>query len=133
MNLNLYFNNHINLINLLNMYHKNDNLFTESIEEIIKIKKCIYEVYKLNVAKYDNNQNSYISLYNNQTINIQSYLVKNLPILNNGKNFDINKPELILYTKLLIKKNNLNNCYEIFSDDPITVLSGFINIDKNFN
>jgi hypothetical protein len=115
------------------MYHKNDNLFTESIEEIIKIKKCIYEGYKLNVAKYDNNQNSYISLYNNQPINIQSYLVKNLPILNNGKNFDINKPELILYTKLLIKKNNLNNCYEIFSDDPITVLSGFINIDKNFN
>ena len=133
MNLNPYFNNHINLINLLNMYHKNNNLFTESIEEIIKIKKCIYEGYKLNVAKYDNNKNSYISLYNNQPINIQSYLVKNLPILNNGKNFDINKPELILYTKLLIKKNNLNNCYEIFSDDPITVLSGFINIDKNFN
>lgn len=133
MNLNPYYNNHINLNNLINMYNQKNNIFMEAIEEVIKIKKCIYEGYKLNIAKYNDNTNQYISLYNNKPINIQSYLIKNLPILNNGKNFEINKPEIILYTKLIIKKNYLNNSYEIFSDDPITVLSGFINIDKNFS
>jgi hypothetical protein len=115
------------------MYNKNISLFTDSIEEVIKIKKCIYEGYKLNVAKYDNEKKEYISLYNNYPININSYLIKNLPIFNNGKNFDINKPEYILYSGLTIKKNNLNNYYELFCDEAITVLSGYINIDKNFN
>jgi len=131
MNLNPYTNNHINLFELVNMYNKDDKIFTEGIEEIIKIKKCIYEGYKLNVAQYNTKNNSYISLYNKMPININSYLIKNLPIFNNGKNFDNNKPEYIIYSSLTIKKNNLNNNYELFCNDLISVLSGYINIDKS--
>jgi HrpA-like RNA helicase len=131
MNLNPYHNSHINLFNLINMYNNNEKLFIEGIEEIINIKKCIYNGYKLNVAQYNNQTNNYISLYNNMPINLNSYLIKNLPIFNNGQNFDNNKPEYILYSNLTIKKNSLNNNYELFCDDLITVLSGYINIDKN--
>jgi hypothetical protein len=130
MNLNPYHNNHINLFDLINTYNTNDRVFTEGINEIIKFKKCIYEGYKLNIAGYNNDSNMYISLYNKMPININSYLIKNLPIFNNGKNFENNKPEYIIYSKLTIKKNNLNNNYELFCDDPISVLSGYINIDK---
>jgi len=133
MNLNPYYNNHINLYNNINMYNKNISVFADSIEDIIKIKKCIYEGYKLNVAKYNSELNQYISLYNNYPININSYLIKNLPIFNNGRHFENNKPEYILFSNLTIMKNNLNNYYELFCDAVVTVLSGYINIDKNFS
>lgn len=127
MNLNPYYNDHLNLYELIN----SEKSFTEGIDEIIKIKKCLYDGYKLNVAKYNEELQKYISLYNNMPININSYLVKNLPILNNGTNFENNKPEYILYSNLTIKKNPLNNIYELFSDEYISVLSGYININKN--
>jgi len=133
MNMNPFANSHINLDDLLNSYKTNENLFEESIEEIMKIKKCIYEGYKLNIATYNSEKNKYISDYNGYELNINSYLVKNLPILNNGKNFNMIKPKHILYDSLLIKKNPISNNYDITVSNCISVLSGYVNIDFDFN
>ena len=131
MNMNPYANDHINLYDLLNSYSSNQNLFEESIEEIIKIKQCIYEGYKLNVATYDSESNTYISNFNGYEIDTNSYLVKNFPSLNNGKQFIDRKPKYILYDSLTIKQN-FNSDYTFSVSNCITVLSGYVNIDFSF-
>lgn len=132
MNLNPMTNNHINLYNLINSYNSNDNLFIESIEEVIKIKKCLYEGFKFNIAIYDENKKKYIINNTNKEIEVESYLIKNLPILESGKKFEINKPKIILYDSLLIKKNSNINTYEFNVGNSISILSGYINIDLDF-
>ena len=131
MNMNPYSNDHINLSDLLNSYNSNQNLFEESIEEIIKIKQCIYEGYKLNVATYDSEQNVYISNFNGYEIETNSYLLKNFPSLKNGKQFTDNKPKHILYDSLTIKQN-FNSDYTFSVSNCITILSGYVNIDFSF-
>jgi HrpA-like RNA helicase len=131
MNMNPYSNDHINLSDLLNSYNSNQNLFEESIEEIIKIKQCIYEGYKLNVATYDSEQNVYISNFNGYEIETNSYLLKNFPSLKNGRQFTDNKPKHILYDSLTIKQN-FNSDYTFSVSNCITILSGYVNIDFSF-
>lgn len=132
MNINPMINSEINLYDLLNSYNTNDNLFIESIEEIIKIKKCIYEGFKLNIAIYDDVQNKYIIKNSDKELNSESYLIKNLPLLNSGKHFVTKKPKIILFDSLMVKKNSQNNNYEFYASGSISILSGYINIDNNF-
>ena len=131
MNMNPFANSHINIYELLNTYNSNQNLFEESIEEIIKIKKCIYEGYKLNIATYDSDKKMYISNFNGHIIDTQSYLVKNLPYLENGKKFIDMKPKYILYDSLTIKQN-MNGEYIFTVSNTISVISGYIDIDLTF-
>lgn len=132
MNLNPNLNNHINLYKLLNSYNNNDKLFIESIEEIIKIKRCLYEGFKFNIAIYNDDKKKYIINNSNYSLNSTSYLIKNLPIFEKGKEFEINKPKIILFDSLLIKKNSELNIYEYNVGNSISILSGYINIDQDF-
>jgi HrpA-like RNA helicase len=129
MNLNPNKNNHINIYNLLNT--NNDNMFIEAIEEIIKIKKCLYSGFKFNIAIYNDESKQYIINNSINQLHSNSYLIKNLPILENGKNFIINKPKVILFDSAIIKKNSETNNYEFTVANSISVLSGYINIDLN--
>ena len=129
MNMNPFTNSHIDLSNLLDSYLTNENMFEEYINEIINIKKCIYDGYKLNTATYDSENNVYISDYNNKIINSDSYLLKNLPQVNySKKNIDY-KPKKIIYDSLIIKKN-ISNEYEFHISNAVSVLSGYINFDE---
>lgn len=136
MNLNPYENkNDINLLELINLSFNNknknsDRFFIETINEIIKIKHCLYEGFKLNIAIYNKYKDKYFTYKTNKELEIDSYLVKNLPILNNGTNFETNKPKIILYDGLLIKKNSLTNNYNYYISNSISVLSGYINVDN---
>lgn len=129
MNLNPMLNNHINLFSLINTYNKNNNLFSETINEIINIKKCLYAGFKFNIAIYDKEKNNYIVHNSNHIINTNSYLTKNLPILESGKQFNINKPPIILFDSKIIKKNPDINNYQFYVTNSISVLSGYININ----
>lgn len=127
MNLNPMKNNHIHLNHLMHTFHKKNNLFLEAIEEIIKIKKCLYDGFKTNIAMYDKDSNSYYIKNTKFKINTNSYLTKNLPILENGKSFINTKPPIILFDSAIVKKNSELNNYQYFVGNSISVLSGYIN------
>lgn len=131
MNMNPFTNSNIDLDDLLKSYQSNENIFEEFIEEIIKIKKCIYEGYKLNTATYDSNLNEYISDYNGNIVKSDSYLLKNLPHIDDGKKFIDLKPKKIIYDSLIIKKNISNN-FEFHISNAISVMSGYVDIDNTF-
>lgn len=129
MNLNPMTNNHIQLSALLN----SSNTFNEGIESIINIKKCLYEGFKFNIAIYNKEKNKYIIKNTSFEINTNSYLTKNLPILESGKKFEINKPPIILFDSSIIKKNPEINNYQFYTANSISVLSGYININNILN
>ena len=128
MNLNPMTNSYIDLSNLINAYYNKNNIFYEAIEEIIKIKKCIYEGFKFNIAIYNKELNSYVIKNTKFKIQTNSYLTKNLPILDSGKTFNINKPPIIIYDSAIIKKNPEINNYQFYVANSISVLSGYVNI-----
>ncbi len=125
MNLNPMENNDINIYSLLN---SDDKFLQDGINEIIKIKKCLYSGFQLNLAIYNEETNNYYIANSLNIINVDSYLVKNMPILNSGKPFEINKPKIILYDSVIIKKNPIINNYQFYSANSISVLTGYINI-----
>ena len=129
MNLNPMANNHIKLPILL----KSPNTFYEAIEIIIKIKKCLYDGFKDNIAIYNKKLNKYIIKNTPFEINTNSYLTKNLPILESGKKFEINKPPVILFDSSIIKINSEINNYQFYVANSISVLSGYININNILN
>ena len=119
--LNPYLNN-INILDLLN----NEN---ELVEEIKKIKKCIYEGYKLNLATYNEKNDCYFSDNTGIELNINSYLTKNLPILDTGAEFIQMKPKKIIYDSSILKFDNLKKTFEFYVINAISVLDGYIHMD----
>jgi|Laugresu1bdmlbdd_1035124.scaffolds.fasta_scaffold00041_23 HrpA-like RNA helicase len=128
MNLNPMAYNHIDILSLLHL----PNSLNEAINNIIQIKKCLYEGFKLNIAVYNPKLNKYIIKNTSFEIQINSYLTKNLPILNSGKKFEVNKPPILLFDSSIIKKNPDINNYQFHVANTISILSGYINIDSNF-
>jgi len=102
-----------------------------SIKYISKIKHCIYEGYKLNIAKL-NEDNEYESLNEHIIVNIKSGLVNNLPTMQEGKEFKQTKPKYIIYSNIMMIFNNNTNIYEFNTGDAISIMDGFVNIDETF-
>lgn len=128
MDINPNYNSDINIY-LLAKKSKQMKFTNEFIQEIIKIKKCIYEGYNMNLATYNTDKNCYISNYNNMEILISSPLLKNMPNLSSGKKFEDVKPKYILYDSLMVKKDKFTNNYNCEVVNCISVISGFVNID----
>lgn len=101
----------------------------EKFDYIVKMKQCIFEGYKQNIAIWNSLEKRYYTRKTHIPLNIQNeYLLSK---------FDINKygdsnPRYIIYDKLLYKLNSKINIYEPIVSN-ISVLDGFINIDPNFD
>lgn len=119
--LNPYINANIDLTKLL-MY-TDDQKLLDSIE-IKKIKKCIYEGYKLNVATLTDNR--YISDRTHVPIKVKSYLTNEKLLITDTKQ---TKPKKILYNNLILSGSSE---FEFSIADGICVLDGFVHIDNTF-
>lgn len=129
MNYNPYENNNniFNLLNNINMFKNN-----EFMDEIIKIKYCLSEGFKLNIATFNSDINEYMSNDTNQIITTNSYLTKNLPIVEEGRDFIQYKPYIILYDSLIMKYDSSFNKFVFLPINCISVLDGYVNIDNDF-
>jgi len=141
--LNPFKNSSIDILELLEIDHhiqkknikggkstKSD--FNTSIQYISKIKHCIYEGFKLNLAKL-NEDGEYESINEHVIINIKSSLTNNLPIPQDGEQFQQMKPKYIIYSNILLSYNKNINSYEFNAGDCISILDGYVNYDYTFN
>lgn len=108
--LNPFQNNHIDFLQLLTLdSNKVKKEFTETMDYIKSIKKCLYEGYKFNIATLDD-KNNYVSKSGIiQTTNI----TKNLPDIDKKMHIQQIKPKIILYDNLFMVFNNVSNRYEL--------------------
>jgi len=102
------------------------------INEIIKIKYCIYEGFRNNIAIY--NKETYKYEITAGSIKIPSmFSDKELTRAKNEKyGIDYKTlPKYILYDRLMLKYNTSSKMYDIKAE-RISSLDGFVNIDLNF-
>lgn len=104
--------------NLTKILQKNIH---EGIDEIIKIKKCIYEGYRCNLALYNKKLNAYITHQTNVKLSPVSYLLH-----------QENLPQKIIVSKILVKPSMYNAGMYEYSPQDISVMDRFVEIDENF-
>lgn len=105
-------------INVVSLLKKNIN---EGINELVKIKKCIYEGYKMNLYIYNKNSHGYFNVITHNKIKIDDFILK-VPE-------EELLPKKIIVGSIIVKKTM--NKYE-FIGNTISVMDNFVNIDSEF-
>ncbi len=107
----------------------NDQTKSDFINLICKYKECIYSGYKLNLLKWDEERLGYYNRFNIK-VNVESKLVSELSYQKIGAPFKQNRPHLLIYNRLFLRKSQYD-LYEWYADN-ISVMDGFVNIDPEF-
>jgi hypothetical protein len=123
LGLNPYYNG-LNLpkgtYNLISIMKRNIN---EGYEEIIKIKKCIYEGYRYNLATYNDRLNTYITKQTHIPIMLETKIIRL-----DKKNI----PSYVIIGKIELKESNkIKGSYE-FIGSNISILDGYVNVDLEY-
>jgi HrpA-like RNA helicase len=111
--------------NLVNILQRN---IQEGIDEIKKIKYCIYEGYRFNVCIWNNISKTYVGTYAHNNITINSKLIKPLTADDDIKQL---RPQKIIVSTVTVQQNSNKNIYEFIGGD-ISVLDGFLDVDIEF-
>jgi HrpA-like RNA helicase len=121
------------------------------LEQVRKIKRCIYEGFRLNMARWDESRRTYTMFETNQPIFVQSPLVRYMrpnehletkitPKSAPKTEAEAKKggyatpaitsiPKYIIVSTPLIMLNRIAKKYELINSGYISVLDGFVNID----
>ncbi len=129
-NLNPYYSG----LNLpLGMYNLNDIIarnVKDGMAEIVKIKKAIFEGYKLNICTYNEYDKSYILDKGQIPIQVFSKLITPLPVT---KHIQQTGPKKIIVADVILKTGpKLKGHYRYEATGPCSIIDGFINLDHGF-
>ena len=111
--------------NLVKILQHNIN---EGMEEVIKIKKCIYEGYRFNLCVYNDISKSYINQTYHYTVTLDTKLVRYI----SGEFIQQHQPQKIIVANILFRPSVDGRSYE-FTGNDVSVLDGFVDVDMEFN
>lgn len=102
---------------------------TELVDAVTKLKKCIYEGYKLNVLKWNDETKSYQT---NAGINVvvNSKILNPLSYQKIGAKFEQDRPRVVVYKDLLMRQDKFGKF--VFEASMVSVMDGFVNVDLEF-
>ena len=108
--------------NLNQVFKKN---LEEGIEEIKKIKKCIWEGYKLNLAQWNKHISAYEMISRPIKIKVKSPLVNEIQA-------EQTRPQIIALSSVMIQADFNTISYGFQSAGCVSVLDGFVDLDILF-
>lgn len=97
----------------------------EGIEEIKKLKKCILDGYRCNLAQWNPNLNSYEMMHKPIKVKVKSPLVSEIAT-------EQQRPQIIILSGIILQSDFASVNYSFNSSGSISVLDGFIDLDLNF-
>lgn len=109
---------------LYNLNNVVKNSLNDGLEEIQKIKYCIFEGFKCNI--FINKENMYYSLLRNIQVKIKSNLVSEL-------NLDVveqTRPRYIIIDSYMLSAKFNSAQFEFIAGGYVSVLDNFINVDE---
>jgi hypothetical protein len=122
LGLNPYYNG-LNLpkgtYNLISIMKRN---LHEGYEELIKIKKCLYDGYRYNLAVFIPTLNKYITKHKHIPVELETKLIR----------MDKTAPMYILLGKIEMKESNKNKGSYEFIGSMISILDGYVDIDLEY-
>ena len=98
------------------------------LEEIRKLKKCIYEGFRLNMATWDDGIKSYILDASHEKINVSSDVIKPVPA---HPTFSQTHPKKIIVRDISLRENRSSKMYQ-YESDRVSVMDGYVDIDDTF-
>jgi HrpA-like RNA helicase len=110
--------------NLVNLLRRN---FAEGMEEIRKIKKCLYEGYRMNLCTWNEKVNGYVNS-KNLVVGLQTPLLRPLRVGESAKKIQI-RPKNILVSNLMLMP--MMDVYSFVGGD-VSVMDGFVDVDLAF-
>ena len=133
MGMNPYFNGlelDRGTYNLVEILRRN---LQEGMDEIVKIKKCIYEGYRFNLCIWNNSIKGYVNNYYHNVINIESKLLRPLgKEVKDDRDIKQIRPQTIIVANINVKSSITEKGLYEFSGDEVSVLDGFVDIDADF-
>lgn len=111
-----------NLIKILQ-----DNL-QEGMEEIRKIKYCIYEGYRMNLYIWNDGIGAYVSSTHHNTVRLESKITKSVF----GSLIQQKRPQKIIVSSALLAQSMMNKGMYEFSGADVSVMDGFVDVDVEF-
>ena len=117
---------HENILDLYGRAEKKPNILPEFVDYVIRIKRCILEGFKQNIAIWNDDENSYICRRTGLKIHSDLPIMKNLPVIDD-KIPEKCRPDTIVYDGLIITRNrNRNDEFVVNVTNGCSVLSGFV-------
>jgi len=114
------------LSKILDTYQNSSRV--ELLSCVKRIKQCLYEGYKLNMAEWNPKAKTYISLQTHQYLPFFHTLFVGRRDL---AKFGDSNPRFIIYDKIIVKLNEKTGVY-VPEISGISVLDGFVSIDTRF-
>lgn len=112
-----------NLVKILS-----DNM-SEGMDEIRKIKQCIYEGFRFNLHIWNEVSKTYVSQYGHNPVTLESKIIKPLKADSDIKQ---TRPQKIIVSSSMISISGSNpGMYEFVGAD-VSVLDGFVDVDVDF-
>lgn len=102
---------------------------TELVDSVTKLKKCIYEGYKLNLVRWNDTTNTYQTATGVDVV-IDSKLLNPLSYQKVGAKFEQERPRLVIYKELLMRQDRYGKF--VYEASMISVMDGFVNVDLEF-
>jgi HrpA-like RNA helicase len=99
----------------------------ELVEIVCKYKECIYSGFKKNILIWDNDRQSYVNRYGEDII-VSNPIASQLSYQKIGAPFKQNKPNILLYKNMVLKKHTKSGNY-IWEPDLISNMDGFVKVD----
>lgn len=122
-------NPYYNGLNLAQGTYNITNIFKssleEGIEEVKKIKRCILDGYRCNVARWNQSANSYEMMHRHTKVKVRSKLVSEIDAAQP-------RPQLIILSGVILQPNFNSVTYSFNNSGSVSVLDGFIDLDLNF-
>ena len=103
----------------------------EGMEEVRKLKKCIYEGYRLNLYTWNEPRRSYVSAINYNPVTLDSKILKGV---GGYKDADIQqtKPQKIIVSSVALRPSSMQKGMYEFMGTDVSVLDGFVEVDLDF-
>lgn len=99
------------------------------MKEIRKLKRCIYEGFRLNTASWNDERRSYILDTTHEKIKVKSDIIQPLPEHNS---FVQTRPKKIIVRNIDLREGFSGELYH-FECDTISVMDGYMDVDETFN
>lgn len=116
--------------NLVKLLQRN---IQEGMEEIRKIKQCIYEGYRFNLCTWDKRKLSYINNHYQYPISVESKIVKPLAgEVRDDTDIRQKQPNKIIVSDVMLRPSFTRPGLYEFSGGDVSVLDGFVDIDASF-
>jgi HrpA-like RNA helicase len=112
--------------NLVQILQRN---LSEGIDEIRKIKHCIYEGYRFNLFLWDEEAKSYVSHYGHYPVVLDSKILAPIKADDSVKQI---RPQKIIISSVMLQSSNIRKGLYDFVGADVSVFDGYVDVDLEF-